>query len=210
MKNRKRMDWPKHGAVFAITILIFSIGILIGSQINQTKMSSIAELSEELRVITMSSELEFAILTENPCEVTDLSFLTEELDELSKKVEFMENQLGRGNPEVLKLKNFYSIVQLRHYLLMTKLVDECEFNLTNIVYFYSNEGDCPECNQQGFILSYLRNIHPINVYSIDINSENSAIRALKTIHKVETAPSLIIDGEVFEGFKTRNELLELI
>lgn len=208
--NRKKMDWSKHTAVLIITILIFLTGILLGSYLNTNKVIALNELSEELRVSAMSSELEFAILAENPCKVTEYGFLSEELDELSSKVEFMENQLGRTNQEVIKLKNFYSIVQLRHYLLMTRLVDECQLNTSNIVYFYSNAGDCPECNEQGFILSYLKNTYSINIYSIDINSQNNAVRALKEVYDIETAPSFIIEGEPYYGFQSTNALRTIL
>ncbi|MFT4261683.1 MAG: hypothetical protein ACMXX9_04600 [Candidatus Woesearchaeota archaeon] len=208
--NRKKMDWSKHAVVLTITILVFFTGILLGSYLNTNKLNELNELSEELRVSAMSSELEFAILTDNPCKVTEYGFLNEELDDLSGKVEFMENQLGRNNQEVIKLKNFYSIVQLRHYLLMTKLTEQCDLNTSNIVYFYSNEGDCPECNEQGFILSYLKNLYPINIYSIDINSQNNAVRALKEVYDIETAPSFIIDGEPYYEFQSTNALRTIL
>ena len=209
-KNRKKMDWPKHTSVLIITILVFTTGILLGTIINDNKMIELTELSEELRISAMSSELEFTILSENPCKIGDLDFLGNELNDLAGKVEHMENQLGRDHREVLKLKNFYSIVQLRHYLLMSKLTKQCDLNLTNLVYFYSNEGDCKVCNEQGFILSYLRNIYPLNVYSIDINSENNAVRALKEVHDVQISPSFIINGRLVEGYKTANQLREFL
>jgi hypothetical protein len=210
MKNRKKMDWSKHTAVFIITVLIFFTGILLGSYINTNKLISLNDLSEELRISAMSSEVEFAILSENPCKVTDYGFLSNELNDLSGKVEFMENQLGRNNPEVLKLKNFYSIVQLRHYLLMTKLTEECSLNVTNIIYFYSNEGDCETCSEQGFILSYLRYNYPINIYSIDLNSQNNAVRALKEIYDIESAPSLVIDGEPYYTYLRTEDIRTII
>lgn len=209
-KRTKKIDLAKHTAVLSITVLVFLTGILLGTILNKNKITTIQEISEQLKISTMSSEVEFAILSENPCSISDLSFLSDELYELSIKVDYMENQLGSQNQEVIELKNIYSIIQLRHWLLMTKIKAQCESESANIIYFYSNEGDCKECSDQGFILSHLRRTENVNIYSIDINLENNAVRTIKKTYKVSTAPSLIINKEVHTGFKTLNQLREII
>jgi len=210
MKRTKQIDWSKHVAVLLITILIFFIGILLGTLLNRNKVDLVKEISEELRINTMSSEVEFMILADNPCTLSNLTFLSDELHELSLKVEHMENQLSSENKDVQELKNFYSIIQLRHWKLMTTIKEECKNEATNIVYFYSNKGDCPECREQGFILSYLKRTENINIYSIDINTNNNAVRTLKKLYNIKTAPTLIINKDTHEGFKTLNQLKELI
>ncbi|MCC7575101.1 hypothetical protein KO361_05925 [Candidatus Woesearchaeota archaeon] len=210
MKRTKKMDWAKHAAVLSITVLVFFTGILLGTLLNKNKLDNVKEISEELRLSTMSSEVEFAILAENPCAIEDLGFLSDDLHELSMKVEYMENQLGSKNKDVQELKNFYSIIQLRHWVLMTKIKEQCETEVTNIVYLYSNEGDCKECADQGFILSYLKRTEKVNIYSVDININNNAVRTLKQVYNVKTAPTLIINQEKHEEFKTLNQLKELI
>lgn len=210
MKRTKKMDWAKHAAVLSITVLVFFTGILLGTLLNKNKVDAVKDMSEELRISTMSSEIEFAILAENPCAIQDISFLNDELYELSLKVDYMENQLGVNNKEVKELKNFYSIVQLRHWLLMKKIKEQCETKATNIIYFYSNEGDCRECSDQGFVLSYLRRTENVNIYSVDINTENNAVRTLKKVYSVKTAPSLIIDKELYQGFQTLQQLKEIL
>jgi hypothetical protein len=210
MKRTKKMDWAKHAAVLSITVLVFFTGILLGTLLNKNKIDAVQEISDELRLSTMSSEVEFAILAENPCEVHDLGFLSDDLHELSLKVEFMENQLGSRNKDVQELKSFYSIIQLRHWVLMTKIKEECNNEAVNIIYFYSNEGECRDCADQGFILSYLKRTEKVNIYSIDINTNNNAVRTLKEVYKIRSAPTLIIDKDVYEGFKTLNQLKEIM
>ncbi len=209
-KRTKKMDWAKHAAVLSITVLVFFTGILLGTILNQGKIDTVHQISEELRINTMSSEVEFAILAENPCAITDISFLSDDLHELSLKVEYMENQLGTNNEDVKELKNFYSIIQLRHWILTTRIQEECNTNVSNIIYFYSNEGDCRECSDQGFILSHLRRTENVNIYSVDINTQNNAVRTLKEMYDVKNAPTLIINKEKHEGFKTLNQLRELV
>lgn len=211
MKARtKKMDWTKHTAVLAITVLIFFTGILLGTILNKNKVDSVREMSEELRISTMSSEIEFAILAENPCVVTDLEFLSDDLHQLSLKVDYMENQLGSQNKDVKEVKNFYSIIQLRHWILMTKIKEQCEIETENIIYFYSNLGDCDECSDQGYILSHLKRTNNVNIYSVDINTNNNAVRTLKQVYGIKSAPTLIIGNEVYEGFLTLNQIREII
>ena len=205
------MDWSKHAAVLTITMLLFLSGILIGTFISTGKVDQVKILTDELRTSTMSSEVEFAILTQNPCQVTDLGYLNDELQELSLKVEFLENQLGHDNKDVIELKNFYSIIQLRHWLLIDSIISQCDdVNLSTIVYFYSNEKDCDDCSQQGFILNHLRRVEEVNIYSIDINLENNAVLSFKKVNNVTTAPTLIIDGVKYEGFRTLRELRTIV
>jgi cell division protein FtsX len=83
MKRTKKMDWAKHAAVLSITVLVFFTGILLGTLLNKNKLDNVKEISEELRISTMSSEVEFAILAENPCTIEDLGFLSDDLHELS-------------------------------------------------------------------------------------------------------------------------------
>ena len=209
-KRTKKMDWSKHAAVLTITVLVFVMGILLGNLLNQHKIDAIADITEELRFNTMSSELEFALLTANPCSVTDLQFLRDDLREISSKVEYMENQLGSSNKAVLELKNHYSIVQIRHWLLMNKIRKECQAETIPIIYFYSNEGDCDECTVQGYILSHLRKNEPVAVYSVDANLNNKAVQTLKKVYDVNATPTLIIDDIVYPNFMSMDDLTAII
>jgi thiol-disulfide isomerase/thioredoxin len=210
--NRQQPNISKYLAALSITALIFILGILLGSYFNGLKLNKLDNMENQLRVGTMSTELQFLILAEDPCSSFNSSSLTEQLYELSEKLDYMENELGVDDERVVYLKEYYSLLELRHWLLLKKAKEECDNDFTYIIYFYSNLGDCPKCDQQGQVLTYLRKKYlNVNIYSFDINIDTPALNAIKSLYLKKTqTPALIIDGNAYYGLKDREELEKII
>ena len=208
----RRLSKTKYLAVFATTTLIFLIGLIIGNYISNTKLKKIDKLEQDLRIDTMSVELQYMLLSENPCAITDSNVLTEELYGIGNKLDYMESRLGSDNPNVLWIKEYYSLLEIRHWLFMNKIKKDCNSKNPLILYFYSNKGDCPKCEEQGYVLSYIRKKYPATrVYSFDININNTALDSIKDIFKItnKELPILIINGKVHYGFKDRTDIESL-
>lgn len=90
---------------------------------------------------------------------------------------------------------------------MQKATERCNLNIESIIYFYGRE-DCEDCGKQGYILTDLRQEYPeLRVYSFDYYMDLSAIDALKSIYKIDqNLPALIINGRVYKGFKSREDI----
>jgi hypothetical protein len=122
----------------------------------------------------------------------------------------MESQRGDKDPDVLHLKNTYSLLELRHWLFTIRTNQDCKINQVPILYFYSNEGDCPKCKEQGYTLTYLRKKYPdLRIYSFDIRTQNPALNTIKRIHSVNETPTLILPDRV-SGFITTDDLEPLL
>jgi hypothetical protein len=80
------------------------------------------------------------------------------------------------------------------------------------MYFYSDEADCPQCPDQGLILTYLREKYPfLRVYSFDYNLSLSALQTLKSIYSLQPQlPIMIVQEETYYGFKSKDELEEIL
>jgi len=209
--QRSKVSKTKYLAVFATTTLIFLIGLFLGSQITNTKLNQVELLEQDMKVDTMAIELQYLLLAEDPCSYLNSTPLTEELYDIGNKLDYMENQLGNKNPTVLRIKEYYSLLEIRHWLYMKKVNKECKQNNSLILYFYSNLGDCSSCKEQGFVLNYLRRKFPsINVYSFDINIDNIALDTIKDIYGIKETPSLIINEKVYFGFRDSKEMETLI
>lgn len=215
--ERRNLQKTKYLAAFAITTLIFVIGILIGSYFSDEKLKDIDELEEGLKLDTLGVEVQYLLLTElllgeSLCENIEATPLTEELYKISEKLAFMENELGTGNEDVLRLKEYYSLLEIRHWLYLKKANEECDLNKKFILFFYSNKGDCDTCEKQGDVLTYLHRKYPkVNVYSFDINIENVALATVKKIFDLkEETPILIINNTPHYGFKDRGDIETLL
>lgn len=205
--KRKQANKQKYLLVLLLTILIFSTGILVGHYTSGQKLDEVKVLSEQLQLQSLGVELEYQILRENICEHENILFLTEDLFEISEKLTYMENALGEDNSRVKELKEFYFVLEAKHWLLAKDRVETClegviDMNETIILYFYSNEGDCPRCKQQGIVLTYLQQEYEgMKIYSFDTNSNSPVVRVIKNVYGLSNnTPALIINDEAIEEY----------
>lgn len=74
-----------------------------------------------------------------------------------------------------------------------------------MLFFYSNdENKCGDCDQQGFILSFVRKKYPnlnVHVYSFNFDINNPAISTLKHYYNITTVPSIVIDEKAYLGYR---------
>ena len=211
--DRKKIRISKYLLTLVLTLIIFAAGIAIGSYSTNNKFNEVDLLEQELRTETLSLETQYSILSENVCEFTDYEPFNEELFSLADKLGHMEVLLGKNDPNVLRLKEYFSLLQIRHLLLTQKMQEECGEDGNVLLYFYSNIGDCAKCEEQGYVLTYIRRNHEkVNIYYFDMNIDNPALEVIKNLYldgEIET-PILVIDGEVYQGFMDRDALEELL
>lgn len=207
---RNDISKTKFLAVFAITALIFIIGILIGTYITGLKLAELTSLQEDLKTHALSVEMQYDILAEDPCNAINSSPLTDELNKIGERLVFMENELGWDDENVIQLKEYFSLLELRHWLLLKKNKEICRNSLVPALYFYSNQGDCPKCESQGYILTNLKDKYPnIRIYHFDINIKNPAVDTVKNLFNVKYAPALVFGGETYHGFMEKDRLEEI-
>ncbi len=205
--NLRKFQTSKYLAAFALTALIFVIGIWVGSAVSDDKLSQISLLQNEIQIETAGTELQYLLLTEHPCESINASSLTQQLFEIGSKLDYMESKLGKKDEDVLSLKEYYSLLEIKHWLLTRKANQQCKRNNDWILYFYSNLDDCTDCEQQGYVLSTLhKKFEDLNIYSFDFNMDNPAVKTVKEIFGIQTAPALIINGRVSGGLKDKETI----
>jgi len=208
---KRQVDYTKMLAVFLSTTFIFMIGLFIGSWTSNAKLGAIENIEESLRVDALSLDLQYSILAEDPCRAINASALSDELYEVGSKLGYMENSLGQKNQRVLSLKEFYSLLELRHWLFLKNAQEQCGNQKSLILYFYSNLNDCPRCQEQGFVLDYLRKKDSnLNIYSLDINIDNLVLDSIKQLYGIEEVPALLIGEELYTGFKDSKQVEALI
>ena len=211
MINPIKASKTKYLAVFATTTLIFVIGLFFGNYISNTKLSNISLLEEDFRIDILALEVQYALLAEDPCAKLNSNALSDELYTIGSKLDYMENKLGETDKDVLRLKEYYSLLELRRWLFLKKQNKECGIGNDYILYFYSNLGNCKECKEQGFVLNFLHKKHPeLSIYSFDINIDNIALRTIKELYKVSKAPSLVINEKEYDGFKKSSEIESIL
>jgi len=201
-------DWKRYVIVFFITLTIFILGLWVSNSLNNKKIDQLKNIESKISLDLMSSETQFSLLQEQSCKDVSNSILSSELNTLADKISYSENNIGATDTDVVSLKKYYSLLEIKDYLLMKKIRERCGENSIFILYFYKND-DCSACTKQGYVLTTLREKYPdLRVYSFDYNLDLSAIKTMISIYKVpaDNLPAIVINGKVYSGFKTLEEI----
>lgn len=199
----KRNDIYKYITAFIITGAVFVTTFLLSNHFNNRRIENIRSVEDKISIDILSSETQFSLLRDSSCQQLTDSILSQELNSLASKLDYMESQLGPRNDEVIRLKRYYSLLQIKDYLLMQQLTNRCGISPVSIIYFYSNTEDCPDCEKQAYVLNYLRAQYPrLRVYAFDYDLGLSAVDTLIKLNRVDRKfPALVLPtGHVLYGF----------
>ena len=208
------MSWKKYILAFLITVAIFGTAFYIASRIDDQRVADIRAAEDSVSVDILSSETQYELLNNLDCKtIAENPILSSELNSLASRLSVAEDNLGATNAEVIQLKQRYSLLEIKDYLLMQQVSKKCNLKPVFILYFYSNAGDCPNCSREGDVLTYLRQQYPgLRVYSFDYNLDLSALRTLISLQKLKgPLPAVLINNrEPVYGFKTLDQMQALI
>ncbi len=207
MHQHEPNDWKKYVIVLFITSAIFIGGLWLSSYFNNKKIDQLKGIEDKISLDLMSSETQFSLMQELSCKDISTTVLSSELNSLAEKINYSENNLGNDDANVVSLKRYYSLLEIKDYLLMKEITSRCGQKSIFILYFYKNV-KCDDCTKQGYVLTTLREKYPnLRVYSFDYNLDLSALRAMTSIYKVpDNLPAIVINGKVYSGFQSIEEI----
>lgn len=204
----ENLNWKKYFIVLCITATLFLTATYFSNYLSDRKINELKSIQDKISIDILSSETQFSLLSELSCKNISDSVLKGELGELGDKLEWGQNNLGETE-EVTYLRKYYSLLQIKDYLLNKKISERCKVKSAFILYFYTTAENCSECERQGIVLTALREKYPeLRVYSFDYSTDLSAITAMLQIYKIKDTvlPALVIDGDVLTGFQGIEEL----
>lgn len=193
------------------TLALFIVAFIMSSYFTNRKTEELKAAEAKIAIDILSLETQYDLLKESSCKTFSRDTLRQELNTLSSKLNFMEGQVGFDDPEVFRLKRYYSLLQIKDYLLTQKMSDQCGHNTIFILYFYANK-DCPECQTQEYLLRAIRDKYPqVEMYSFDYELDLSAVRTLITLHNIPPRPPVIdINGKAYASFDSLESLESIL
>lgn len=208
------IDIKKYLLTLLITTSIFVTAFFASTYFSSLRTENVKEIQDTIAIDILASETQFDLLKEIPCSHINNTMLSEQLSLVGERLSFTENERGGDDARVLYLKKYYSLLQVKDYLLSKKLTDKCgqTKKAVSIIYFYTNRSDCKDCAKQGYVLTRLKELYPeLRVYSFDYDLDLSVVNSLKAIYKVGgVLPTIIIDDKVYSGYKTVEEVDALL
>jgi len=205
------MSIVARNALIALLITIVLAGTVVYTinYLNSVRIAELTEIENQLSIDTLSLDTQFSLLEAAPCDsAASSTALISELADLGDRLSYAENQLGSDNAQVIRLKEKYSLLEIRDYLITKQFAAACGTKPVTVLYFYSNTGDCSDCDKAGYALSYLHNTYPaLRVYSFDYNLDLGALKTFLAINKVEgPLPAFIVNGKHLYGFTSLADL----
>lgn len=206
----------KYILVFFISLGIFAVVYLFSNFLYNQRITQVKSIEDNINQNILESEVQYALLADSACDIDENaggnSLLVDEINGLSKRLSYMEDQRGTNDPEVISLKKYYSLLQVKDYLLLRERARQCGEKPLSILYFYSNKGDCTDCKKMGYVLTSMREDYDkLHIYAFDYNLGLSVIETLKSIYHLEDRfPVLVINRKPYYGFKTRQEVEALL
>lgn len=206
--SSNNIDWKKYLIVLLITTGLFFTAIYLSNYFGNKKINQLKTIQDQIAIDILSSETQFSLLSELSCKNISDSVFSGELAELGNKLEWSQENLGDSG-EVSYLKKYYSLLQIKDYLLAKRISERCGIKSAFILYFYTTAENCSLCKEEGMVLSALRVKYPeLRVYSFDYSTDLSAVTSMLQIYKIkDTAlPAMVIDDSVFSGFQSLENL----
>jgi hypothetical protein len=214
MHPQQGVSTSKYTRVFFITLAIFAVVFLFSEYLYQKRLMQIGTIEDNINRSILESEIQYALLADASCDTEEggNTLLINELNNLTKRLAYMEDQRGADDPEVIGIKKHYSLLQVKDYLLLRERTKQCGAKPLSVLYFYSNAGDCVDCKRMGYVLTSMREDYAdLHVYAFDFNLGLSAVETLKSIYKLENRlPVLVVNRKPYYGFKTREEVEALL
>lgn len=203
-----------------LSIFIFLFGVLLGNYIANQQLSVFKETEEKFLVYLIALEMRDNILAEENICLTDINELFEEKVKLGQMLTELERRLGKEDPDVMKKKEIYELLEIKTWQNLENIKQKCDKNFDIILFFYTNKkedskGSVYGCDDQGKILDQivydtrdLNGKETVFVLVFDANSNNLATKALMQKYNVTEVPSMVINDNRY-GYLVKDEL-ELI
>jgi len=212
IENKNKGSWVKYVLVLLITAGLFATVFYVSSVLTNKKLDQLSAIQSNISTDILSSETQYALLGELDCSQVTNSVLSDQLNDLSKKIEYLETSTGKSE-ELTELEKQYSLLEIKDYLLMKEITNRCGQKSVFILYFYTTSDNCSECVKQGYVLTDLREKYPaLRVYSFDYGLNLSAVSTLIKIYNIEDTklPALVSAGKVYTGFHSVEDIENLI
>jgi hypothetical protein len=210
--NTNKNNLSKYIIVFLITLGLFVTVFYVSNTLTNKKLSELTTIQNNISTDLLSAETQYSLLGELDCSQVSNSVLSDQLNELSKKIDYLESSSGKSD-ELTQLEKQYSLLEIKDYLLMKAITKRCGQKSVFILYFYTTSENCSECVKQGYVLTDLREKYPaLRVYSFDYGLNLSAVETLIKVYNIEDTklPALVSDGNIYTGFHSVEDIEKLI
>ncbi len=91
---------------------------------------------------------------------------------------------------------------------MNQIKEKCDIKNSIILYFYPKWEQCPQCDQQAFVLNHISQKmgEEVSIFSFDTTLGIPSIDVLVDVYGIDSYPCIVIDGGTYCGLRDKNEV----
>lgn len=215
-KVNRRVSKDKYIAAAFITLIIFGFGFSLGLVIEGKRAEFIGNQArlQQLEYSSLNTQFLYVdqLASEGNCQAVIKTFeqSINNLEESRLRLEEFTNNAQVHKTEFELLRRDYMLAQIRFWLMSKRSREICDNDVTNVLYFFSDKKECPSCDEQAFVLTYLKKKYgdKLMIFSFDGTYEQEPlITILKQTYGVEEYPFIVIEDEPMSGFTDKDTLL---
>jgi len=213
MAVERKTSSKKYLLAFILTLMVFSGGIAMGILLENARLDSSQQITLKEKVSLRSLQLQQNYIDSGTADCNTLhKILENNIDELNKKmatvIDYDKKSIFNEEEFHLQLQDYF-LTEIQFYLLSQEIDKKCGQDSVKVLYFYNeNEND-----NQGAILEYLKKKFSSKLLVFSLNSnfqQEPMITTLLTSYQITKFPSVVVDGQVFQGYKNVRELMKII
>ncbi len=191
----------KYAAALILTLVVFSVGILIGINLEDARLADAKQITVNEKLNLLSLQLQQKYI-ESGADCKSLNKLLENnIDDLAKKgatiIKYQKNSVFSTDEFNAQLRDYF-LTEIQFYLISKEIDTKCGNQNVKVIYFYNeNENDT-----QGVILDYLKKQFKEEVFIFSFNSQftdEPMVAILLESYSIKEFPSVVVDEKVFQG-----------
>ncbi|MDO8428257.1 MAG: hypothetical protein Q7S92_03525 [Candidatus Diapherotrites archaeon] len=200
-----------------LTIFFMAAGLFIVYQLDLVSIGKIRTQLDDLSIELETSKLMFLYSQSLDDQNVYCSVLERQIDTQAGKLMPLLSSLGitqreifLGNLDQVKKRYFLANAELYYYLRESNKT--CSKDVALILYFYTDQTRCADCEVQGEILDRVRT-HCSNakIFAFPIDFKLEMVNLYLSLFDVSSAPAIVIDEkETLTGLQTYESIVEKI
>lgn len=212
----RQISKGRYLAAALISLMIFLLGLSLGIYLSGTRVGYIEELANKQKLDYDSLQLQYnfidLIKDEKNCVALNkaLDLSVDNLENTRVKLELYSEDINMNGQKYNDLKREYMLAEIKYWMLTQKSAEICKRDAVYVLYFYKEGDECPDCETQSYILTYLKGIfkEKLMVFSIDASFDESEplVKILKDVYNVDEYPTLVVNGKTYDGLIELNKL----
>ena len=199
-----------------LTLMIFVLGLMLGLVIEAKRLAYIQQQAKQQELDFLSLQLQYQYVDqlgqEKNCPAVAKTFdaAIESLEMARTRLESYTQNANINREEFKLLQTDYTLAQIRYWLLAKRTRNLCHTEFAITMYFFSDDKDCPQCNEQSFVLTYLKKRLKDKLLNFVIYEKQNEpmVDILKKTYNITEYPTLIVEDKKFQGFTPKEEILK--